>query len=167
MTDEIPETRFICDRMAGSLCRYLRLMGYDTLSANDLPSGDRKEDTRLLKIARNEYRILVTRDAELARRDRTLTLYLNHQKCEDQIRQMTDAGLIIPVLRLTRCSLCNSRLERIAQENLRPGSNDIPEFCPKGESAFWCPQCRKVYWEGSHTRSMRCRIESISKSGKV
>ncbi|MFH0967638.1 MAG: Mut7-C RNAse domain-containing protein [Methanobacteriota archaeon] len=37
MTDRTQETRFICDRMVGSVCRYLRLMGYDTFSANDLP----------------------------------------------------------------------------------------------------------------------------------
>ncbi|PKL59785.1 MAG: hypothetical protein CVV33_06045 [Methanomicrobiales archaeon HGW-Methanomicrobiales-4] len=166
MTDGIPETRFICDRMAGSLCRYLRLMGYDTFSANDLPPGDRKEDTHLLMIAHKEERILLTRDAELTQRDRERVLYLTSNNSEEQIRQIFDAGLIDPVLRLTRCSLCNSLLKRIDPEDILSVTGEIPDFCPKGKVVFWCPQCRKIYWEGSHTRSMQSRIDKCAnKSG--
>jgi uncharacterized protein with PIN domain len=163
MTEQTLEAMFICDRMVGSLCRYLRLMGYDTLSANDLPPGNRKEDTYLLTIARKEHRFLLTRDAELARRDSTWALYLVQERCEDQIRQIASAGLIMPALRLSRCSLCNCLLERITLEKLPSICTHIPEFCPKTECIFWCPQCRKVYWEGSHTRNMQSRIDEMSK----
>ncbi|MDD1677142.1 MAG: Mut7-C RNAse domain-containing protein, partial [Methanomicrobiales archaeon] len=54
--------------MLGTLTRYLRFMGYDTLSANSLEGGNAAEDTVLLRIAENEGRILLTRDRELARR---------------------------------------------------------------------------------------------------
>ena len=63
-----PETRFVADRMLGTLTRYLRFMGYDTISANGFRSGDANEDTQLLALTLREHRILLTRDHELARR---------------------------------------------------------------------------------------------------
>ncbi len=53
-------TRFIVDRMLGTLCRYLRLMGYDAASANVYAEGNRREDTLLLLRAREEHRLLLT-----------------------------------------------------------------------------------------------------------
>ncbi len=56
--------------MLGTLTRYLRFMGYDTMSANSLsPGGSTREDTLLLEIAAGgDDRFLLTRDRELARR---------------------------------------------------------------------------------------------------
>ena len=62
------ETRFIVDRMLGTLSRYLRFMGYDTVSANSIRSGNTREDTLLLQRAVQDHRILLTKDKELARR---------------------------------------------------------------------------------------------------
>lgn len=167
MGDEIPERQFICDRMAGSLCRYLRLMGYDTLDANDLPMGNRREDTLLLKTAEEENRIVLTRDAELARRDRRLTLYLAGEKLEDQIRQLTKARLITPLLRLTRCSVCNNLLIPLSDETLSRHKDEItdiiPDLSPEEGEILWCQKCRKAYWEGSHTRSMKRRIDLLTR----
>ena len=64
-----PEPRFITDRMLGTLTRYLRFMGYNTVSANSgFEEGNAKEDTLLLACAEQEDRILLTRDTELAQR---------------------------------------------------------------------------------------------------
>jgi uncharacterized protein with PIN domain len=53
MKEKLPDTepRFITDRMLGTLTRYLRFMGYDTVSANDLYEGNRREDSLLLERA--------------------------------------------------------------------------------------------------------------------
>ena len=52
MSPESPaETRFITDRMLGTLSRYLRFMGYNTVSANGFAEGNAKEDTLLLNLA--------------------------------------------------------------------------------------------------------------------
>ncbi|HRR88201.1 MAG TPA: Mut7-C RNAse domain-containing protein, partial [Methanoculleus sp.] len=55
------ERRFLTDRMLGTLTRYLRFMGYDTLSANGLSPGSTREDSLLLEIATCEDRVLLTR----------------------------------------------------------------------------------------------------------
>lgn len=163
MTGDGEEHRFICDRMAGSLCRYLRLMGYDTLSANDLPRGNPREDTQLLFKAREEKRLILTRDAELAHRDQDYVLYLTGGNIRDQITQMIRAGLIIPSLRLNRCSLCNSRLVPIDPDNLLGLKVKFPEFNHGNDPVFWCNTCRKAYWEGSHTGNLRGKLAAIAK----
>jgi len=58
-TEQSPR-RFLTDRMLGTLTRYLRFMGYDTMSANSLSPGNTREDTLLLDIASKDDRILLT-----------------------------------------------------------------------------------------------------------
>jgi len=50
--------KFICDQMLGTLAKWLRIMGYDTLYGD----GD---DSELIKMAVDEKRVLITRDREL------------------------------------------------------------------------------------------------------
>ncbi|PWR73179.1 Mut7-C RNAse domain-containing protein [Methanospirillum lacunae] len=165
MPDRLSESRFICDRMFGALCRFLRLLGYDTLNANDLTPGNPKEDSILLIIAKKEDRILLTRDAELARRDPNRVFYLVSERLEDQIRTLIIAGYIKPNLRLTRCSLCNHLLapasDEALSEFLRENPSIIFNSSPDEEKITWCRNCRKIYWEGSHTRKMREQIHQI------
>ena len=165
MTEAPSESKFICDRMVGSLCRFLRFLGYDTLNANDLPPGNLKEDTILLRIAKKENRILLTRDAELARRDQILVVYLSGEHHEDQIRQLIVDGLIIPDLRLTRCPLCNTLLiptsEAVPSEYMKEIKEIRPDSPLEADQITWCRHCKKAYWEGSHTRKMREQIHHI------
>jgi uncharacterized protein with PIN domain len=166
MTKTPDENRFICDRMMGTVCRYLRLLGYDTLDANDLPKGNRREDTDLLNIAREQNRIILTRDAELSRRDPQFVRYLKSDTFDDQIRQLVSADLIFPNLRLSRCSLCNSLLLPITEMTLKTLSGKIqdriPDEFPEENTILWCNQCKKAYWEGSHTRNMRARTAGFA-----
>ena len=100
--------KFIADRMLGTLTRYLRFMGYDTLSANSLQPGNTREDTALLGIARAEGRILLTRDRELARRGGQMAILVEGDDVMAQIRSLRSLGLITPAVVMDRCSLCNT-----------------------------------------------------------
>src|SRR3954469_17556351 len=55
------DMRFLCDEMLGRLARLLRAAGYDTYLA-----ADGEPDAELIKLARREGRVLVTRDKRLA-----------------------------------------------------------------------------------------------------
>lgn len=154
--EEPAETRFIADRMLGTLTRYLRFMGYDTTSANGLDEGNTKEDTVLLDMARQEKRILLTRDAELARRGKEITVHFPSEDVMDQIQQLVTAGLIRRRLTLSRCSLCNTRLREANTCEIQNA-----DYAPRDWrhlSFFWCEQCRKLYWNGSHGRQLEERI---------
>jgi uncharacterized protein len=158
MSPEPPaEPRFIADRMLGTLTRYLRFMGYDTTSANGLTEGDPREDTVLLEIAKQEHRYLLTKDAELARRGDAGAFLIQSDDVMDQVQQLIDLHLVKRRLTMSRCSLCNTELR---EANTCEIENTI--YAPKdwrNHSFFWCRQCRKLYWNGSHGKQLEERVE--------
>lgn len=150
------DTRFIADRMLGTLTRYLRFMGYDTESANSLEGGNKKEDTLLLGIAREQHRILLTRDAELARRGQEQAIWLRSEDVMDQVRQLIDYRVIERRVTLSRCSLCNTKLREANTCEI-----ERTPYAPRdwrGTRFFWCEQCHKLYWNGSHGKHLETRI---------
>lgn len=153
--------RFLTDRMLGTLTRYLRFMGYDTMSANSLTPGSSREDTLLLEIAIQDDRLLLTRDRELARRGGEWAIYIASEEVMAQIRQIADLRLIEPGVRMSRCSLCNTRLRPATLREVREA-----RYAPRsieGKEFSWCPACRKLYWMGSHGRHLERRLrESFS-----
>lgn len=153
-------TRFVADRMLGTLTRYLRLMGYDTLSANALAPGNPREDTVLLSIAISDERILLTRDAELARRGGEHAVYFESKNPNEQVRRLSNLGLIVLSLRFDRCSICNTPLRAARKKEI-----ECADYAPRMRqdlSYYWCPLCRRLYWEGSHTRRIRRQFEGLS-----
>jgi uncharacterized protein len=144
--------RFIADRMLGTLTRYLRFMGYDTLSANSLKAGSAREDTALLEIARSEGRILLTRDRELARRGGEMAIFVEGDDVMAQVRILHSLGLITPVVVMDRCSLCNTELRPATGAEVE-GADYVPEEKISIEF-FLCPTCNKLYWMGSHGRNL-------------
>ncbi|MDI6720495.1 MAG: DUF5615 family PIN-like protein [Methanomicrobiales archaeon] len=154
-----PPVKFLTDRMLGTLTRYLRFMGYDTRSANSLKEGNRTEDTLLLALAREEGRILLTRDRELARRGGDRAVLLDSADAIEQVRQLAALGLIRTRLSLTRCSLCNTVLRPATAAEVE-GAPYAPRDRPDLEY-FWCGRCRKLYWMGSHCDNLNRRLNAI------
>ncbi|MDD4137925.1 MAG: Mut7-C RNAse domain-containing protein [Methanoregula sp.] len=165
--DHQGETRFIADRMLGTLTRYLRFMGYDTTSANRFAEGNTKEDTLLLDMAAQEHRILLTRDAELSRRGKDHAVFVRSEEVMEQVQQLIDLGLIERRVTMSRCSLCNTILREANTCEIQHA-----DYAPKDWrdlSFFWCDHCRKLYWNGSHGKQIEERLEKELKkrSGNV
>jgi len=158
--DSDRELRFLTDRMLGSLCRYLRFMGYDTVSANSIPPGSNREDTELLAITSREQRILLTRDQELARRAGPAGVLIRSEDLDDQLRQLAGLRLISPVLKLTRCSCCNTVLIPATERDVEAA--DYAPAARAGIEFFICPACHRLYWYGSHARRMQERVGRFS-----
>jgi uncharacterized protein len=157
-----PDTRFIVDRMLGTLTRYLRFMGYDTISANGFRCGNAHEDNLLLTLAQDEHRILLTKDHELARRGNDLAVLVNEGNVLTQVQQLVDLGLVRRRLPMSRCSLCNTVLREARLDEI-----DTAAYAPRernGYTFFWCERCGKLYWNGSHGKSLLQRIDAGLKS---
>jgi uncharacterized protein with PIN domain len=143
--------------MLGTLCRYLRLMGYDAESANSMSEGNPREDTLLLKSAERKGRILLTRDRELARRGGPRAVLVAGDDVLLQLGQLVEQGLIEPELKLNRCSICNEPLRPARDAEVSSAS-----YAPKNRGDlrfFWCRKCRKLYWMGSHGENLEKRIK--------
>jgi uncharacterized protein with PIN domain len=153
-----PDQQFITDRMLGTLSRYLRFMGYNTVSANSgFEEGNAKEDTLLLACAEREDRILLTRDCELARRGKERAVLVKSDEVMEQVQQLIDRGLIVRRLMMSRCSLCNTVLRQATVQEICGA-----EYAPRdknGLTFWWCGECSKLYWNGSHRKHISERIE--------
>lgn len=167
--DEPPRRgSFLCDVMLGSLVTYLRMCGYDAAYALDRGIED---DDRLLELAREERRTLLTRDRRLAARAsnaedtdtdgppaRSGGLLLDSRAVTEQLRELRAAGYDLALAENpARCGRCNGRVERVSEYEI------TPEYAPSiQEEAVWrCVECDQHFWKGSHWDSVERTLAAL------
>ena len=145
--------------MLGKLATYLRMCGYDAAYALD--RGIEADDT-LLELAESEGRLLVTRDAQLARRaagsaGKADGLLLETKPVTDQLRELADAGFELELSEPARCAKCNAELEAVKE------TERSPEYAPApDERRVWrCPECGQHFWKGSHWESVEETLSGL------
>lgn len=148
--------KLLADRMLGTLAKWLRLLGFDTAFPEEC------EDSLLLTIAAEEDRVILTRDKGLAARTRSggiRCLLLGSVGLEEQLEEVFGSLHLEVEKPLSRCALCNSELDAIEKTIAR---NGLPEAVAMAHERFWyCSQCSKLYWEGSHWENMSRFIEEM------
>lgn len=140
--------RFVADVHLGRLARFLRLAGFDTVYENN------SKDVELARISLEERRILLTRDRGLLMRSAVTHGYLVRSvRPREQLREVLERFDLWRLVRpLSRCSLCNGMLEKVDKEQVAP---ELPEKTIAFTRDFWrCSRCGKIYWHGSHFRSL-------------
>ena len=146
--------RFLCDEMLVRLARLLRAAGYDTY----LASGG-EPDAALLKLAREEGRILVTRDKQLAA-SAPESVLIEGRGVEAEAESLS-RGVVLDwnVAPFTRCVMDNAHLREASLDEI----DRMPESAQQGSGPFRaCPACGRLYWPGSHVRRMGERLEGLS-----
>ncbi len=147
--------------MLGPLCRYLRMMGYDTLDTNRLPPGDPGEDSEIIRIAQQDGRFILTRDRDLVRRGGASAVLVKAPEVIDQVLFLVRNGLVRPQLVLDRCPLCNEKLRPATPSEVRAAPY-APETDP--ESGYtWCDSCSRLYWTGGHCARMKERLLEVAR----
>jgi hypothetical protein len=147
------EIRFVADRMLGRLARMLRLLGYDTLYANDM--------AQLLAIGRSGERVVLTR-GETAQRFPHLdnVLSLKSEYPPEQLRELVERlGLDTRSGLWTRCTLCNAPIERVEKADVK-GLVEAKIF-QLYEEFYRCAGCGHVYWRGSHVERILRNLEGL------
>ncbi len=148
--------KFIVDRTLGKLVKELRMLGYDARYFEE------EDFHRLLHLAREEGRIILTRNTKLSKRrpkDRILTLAENNP-----LRQLEEVIQKVPLpldgeLFFTRCLVCNDPLDAISRQE---AEGHVPEFIFHQQTTFYrCPHCRRIYWKGSHLKGMIEKVERL------
>jgi uncharacterized protein with PIN domain len=138
----------LLDHMLGKLAVFLRMCGYDAAYA-----GDRgiESDGTLQVIARNEERVLLSRDRTLVAQVPRSVL-LTERDVVAQLDELRAAGfeLSVPV-QPSRCGRCNGRLEAV------PADAERPDYAPSpGKFDCWrCEDCGQYFWKGSHWDRVR------------
>lgn len=156
---ENPDHMFLVDRMLGRLVSWLRILGYDTKSALDLELSP-NEDTQLIKMAKSEGRILLSRDKELvdrAKKDGIKSLYVSPDGVREQLEVLMREYPLHIEPEMTRCTICNATLRRVENTDIADlkKNEEVPKQLLEDQAPLWiCTKCGKVYWQGSHWRNI-------------
>ena len=145
--------RFVADEMVGRLARYLRFVGCDTIYARGWP------DDEILRVARDDQRILLTRDRALARRSEH-ALLLTNVGIADQWKAVRAALPSVPdEIAFVRCTECNGEIVPYVPGAHDPRHEGVPwERVANGLPLYRCRACGHLYWEGSHTAHLRTQL---------
>ncbi len=151
----LPAARFVADAHLGALARLLRLAGFDTRYDNRL--GDREIE----QIAAREGRVVLTRDRDLLKRRAIVHgCHVHARQADEQLREIVArldlAGSVQP---FSRCLVCNARLLPVTRALVEDA---LPERVRERLHAFQrCSGCARIYWQGSHWRRLRERLQRV------
>lgn len=157
------EPRFVADVMLGRLARWLRFLGFDTVYSPSMTDG------ALIRIAREEGRIILTRDTRLVKiKGLGRFLLISSNEVLDQLHETIRAFELVRFDHFSRCVACNGALRIIEDKSVVKDS--VPEYVFLHHDVFWeCEECGKIYWEGSHPQKfrevVRDILENVDKEG--
>lgn len=155
--------KFICDDMVGRLCKWLRILGYDTvyLSSRDIPSDI--SNARIAVISRSEERIVLTRDFNLPKQKFLKScLIIQSDSVLEQLREVLRTFKLIPIdfkALFSRCLLCNYEVCAIKKADVL---HQVPDYVYQTHEHFHqCPNCKKIYWTGTHIERTQKTLQKL------
>lgn len=145
--------KLLADAMLGRLAKWLRILGYDTAYLADT------DDYAVMRLARAEDRLILTRDLALAERRGVRALLIDADGLEEQLSQVYDVVGPPPEPSLSRCPVCNHRLVAADAELV---ARRVPPYVQRTQDHFsYCADCERVYWQGTHWRRMRALVARL------
>jgi len=144
---------FVVDGMLGSLARKLRMFGFDTLYYNYA------DDDRLIGVGRQENRVILTCDKMLFQRVINMgldgILLVSSNDVDDMVHVLKNFEInsLEFAPQRSRCTLCNNTLDISDKNSVK--DHVPPNVLARHEKFYFCKQCNKVYWEGSHLKKLQ------------
>ena len=130
------------------------MLGFDTLYSNSY------DDFSLSRISRDHRRIILTRDRELLKRSMITHGYClrSDQPMEQLLEVLKRFDLREKIRPFSRCLRCNSLLREIDRER---AAASVPEYVARTYERYkTCPECGRIYWQGSHWEHMKSVLEA-------
>lgn len=142
--------------MLGKLSKGLRMLGFDAFYY-------RGEDVyTLYALARQDGRIILTRNTKLIqKRPEDHIIKIAEDDPYLQLKEVIHKGSLSlnEAALFSRCLICNQIISALPREEVE---GKVPDFIYIQKKDFsQCPQCKRVYWEGSHQENMTKRIKEL------
>ncbi len=141
--------------MLGRLAKWLRIAGYDTEYFTN-------KDKKLLTYqSLKQGRIIITRDHRLSKHKALKIVILKSDDLDEQLRQLAaELGIKFDTTNLlSRCTLCNSLIQTIDKDKVK---SKVPDFVFNTQQQFfWCNNCKKIYWPGTHLEFIKTKISKL------
>ena len=154
----VAERRFVVDVNVGRLAKWLRVMGYDAAFPRE------EGDNELVRIALQEDRVLVTRDSGIARRravrlGQMKVVRIENDDFRSQLKQLVRELNLDLAGGFSRCVRCNQVLQPKLKQDV---AQRLPPYVFQTHRQFMeCPQCRRLYWRGTHWTNMMSELERL------
>jgi len=149
-----PRGRFVLDQHLARLAAYLRLLGQDCVHRAHFPDED------LARVSVDDHRILLSRDRRLLMR--RSVVHGGFVRATDPMEQVPEVlhrfGAPETIAPFTRCMACNGVLRPAGREQVE--DRLLPDTRRYYRDFKECPDCRRVYWDGSHARRMRAWVDA-------
>ena len=151
--------KFVADRMLGKLARWLRVIG------QDVTYGPHLSGYGLIREARREGRLILTRDRSLARKKPPDYLLIQSDQFREQLKQLVQACRLEPFKEaFTRCVECNTVLQPVPKEAVR---ERVPPYVFSNQERFsFCLRCRRIYWPATHQQKMVEELKALGFGGR-
>ena len=147
--------RFLATIELGRLCKWLRILGYDCeyFTEDSLVSLSIK--------SLQEDRVILTRNVRLSARAGYKVVHIKSDFAKEQLIQVLD-DLKLETdedAMFTRCTICNLLLEPVEKKEAK---DKVPPFVYEtNENFVRCPECRRIYWHGTHWGNVREYLDGI------
>lgn len=152
--------KFIVDNNVGKLARWLRVIGYDTLLFKE------KDDSKMIELALNEGRVILTRDTQITKRrlvtdGKLKALLIKHDEPKAQLQETVKALNLDYYFRpFSLCLECNQMLIPRRREEVQ---NLVPSRVFETQKQYMeCPSCRRIYWQGTHWQAMVKELRELT-----
>ena len=149
------DLKFITDVHLGKLTKYLRLCGFDICYNTGL------NDNEIINISLSDKRAILTRDKGLLKNKQvTHGYWIRSQHLNEQLKEVFRRFDLRNQIRpFTRCMECNGILADVSKEEILDYL--LPDTRQYYQEYRKCPECKRIYWEGSHYERMKKNIKNI------
>ena len=146
--------QFVADQTLGRLARWLRVIGQDVTYGSELSGAG------LIRAARREGRLILTRDRRIVRKNPPAYLLIDDDHFREQLRQVVEACGLDPLKDVfTRCVECNTPFE---PKGKRDVEGKVPPYVFATQEKFsFCRKCQRIYWPATHQQKMLQELKSL------
>jgi uncharacterized protein with PIN domain len=146
--------QFVADRMLGRLARWLRIIG------QDVTYGPQLSGAGLIRGARREGRLILTRDRAIGRKNPPPYIHIYSDHFREQLKQVIGECRLDPLKdAFTRCVECNTLFEPVAKAAVE---GKAPPYVFKTQEKFsFCRKCRRIYWPATHQEKMLEELKAL------
>ena len=153
--DAAAEKRFSADSMLAKLARWLRLLGFDCSYDGGIA------DAELVRRAVEEKRTILTRDRKLKDEWWVPNIYVVEAAGlrEQLVEVLRRFELARSIAVLSRCNECDQPVQPIPAKDV---CDRVPPHVLATHHDFsTCPQCGRVFWEGTHAERIRRVVDGL------
>jgi uncharacterized protein with PIN domain len=126
------------------------------------------DDSRIVRIALDEERVLLTKDTRMMERrvittGRLKAVLIETDDVMNQVRQVFNAfNLSSKVKPFSLCIECNEPLLPRKRDEVK---EIVPPYVLRTQTYYMqCPNCQRVYWRGTHWERMSRELKTIVES---